>query len=142
MILLDAYALVAAATAEPAAGEVADLLRDGDCAVTTVNLAEFYDQLVRRVGLTADAVDDHLEPLLDGVLAIRDLDRERARQVGLLRAKLYRRHTTELSLADCVLLASLDEGDTVATADPPLARAARRLGHAVAPLSDSRGRRP
>lgn len=142
MILLDAYALVAAATAEPAAGEVADLLRGGDCAVTTVNLAEFHDQLVRRVGLTAEAVDAHLEPLLDGLLAIRDLDRERARRAGLLRARLYRRRTAELSLADCVLLASLDEGDTVATADPPLARAARRLGHSLTPLPDSRGQRP
>lgn len=142
MILLDAYALVAAATGEPAAGEVADLLRAGDCTIPTINLAELYDQLVRRVGLTADAVDDHLEPLLDGLLAVRDLDRERARQAGHLRARLYRRRTAELSLADCVLLASLDEGDTLATADPPLARAARRLGHAVTPLPDSRGRRP
>lgn len=142
MILLDAYALVAAATAEPAADEVADLLRGGDCAVTTVNLAEFYDQLVRRVGLTAEAIDSHLQPLLDGSLAVRDLDRERARHSGLLRAKLYRRRTAELSLADCVLLASIDEGDTVATADSPLAHAARRLGYTVTPLPDSRGRRP
>jgi PIN domain nuclease of toxin-antitoxin system len=142
VILLDSYALVAAATAEPAAADVAELLRNGDCAATTVNLAELYDQLVRRIGLTAEAVDAHLQPLLDGVLAIRDLDRERAQQAGVLRAQLYRRRTAELSLADCVLLASLDQGDTVATADPPLARAARRLGHTVTPLPDSRGRRP
>jgi PIN domain nuclease of toxin-antitoxin system len=142
VILLDSYALVAAATAEPAAADVAELLRNGDCALTTVNLAELYDQLVRRIGLTAEAVDARLQPLLDGVLAIRDLDRERAQQAGLLRAQLYRRRTAELSLADCVLLASLDQGDTVATADPPLARAARRLGHTVTPLPDSRGRRP
>jgi PIN domain nuclease of toxin-antitoxin system len=142
VILLDSYALVAAATAEPAAADVAELLRNGDCAVTPVNLAELYDQLVRRIGLTAEAVDAHLQPLLDGVLAIRDLDRERAQQAGVLRAQLYRRRTAELSLADCVLLASLDQGDTVATADPPLARAARRLGHTVTPLPDSRGRRP
>jgi hypothetical protein len=73
---------------------------------------------------------------------VRDLDRERAGRAGLLRAQLYRRRTAELSLADCVLLASLEEGDTIATADPPLARAARRLGHTVTPLPDSRGRRP
>jgi PIN domain nuclease of toxin-antitoxin system len=142
VILLDAYALVAAATGERAAPEVAELLRRGDCAVTTANLAELYDQLVRRVGLEPEAVDAHVRPLVDGSLAVRDLDRERAARAGLLRAQLYRRRTTELSLADCVLLASLDEGDTVATADPPLARAARRLGHTVTPLPDSRGRRP
>lgn len=142
MILLDAYALVAAATGEAAAAEVAELLRGGDCAVTTTNLAELYDQLVRRVGLDPEAVDTHVRPLLDESLALRDLDRERAARAGLLRAQLYRRRTVELSLADCVLLASLDEGDAVATADPPLARAARRLGHTVTALPDSRGRRP
>lgn len=142
MILLDAYALVAAASGEPAAAEVGELLRAGGCAVTTTNLAELYDQLVRRVGLTPEAVDAHLQPLLDDTLVVRDLDRDRAARAGLLRAQLYRRRTAELSLADCVLLASLEDGDTVATADPPLARAARRLGHAVNGLPDSRGRRP
>lgn len=142
MILLDAYALVAAATGEAAAAEVAELLRGGDCAITTIDLAELYDQLVRRVGVDPEAVDTHLRPLLDESLALRDLDRERGVRAGLLRARLYRRRTVELSLADCVLLASLEEGDSVATADPPLARAARRLGHAVTPLPDSLGRRP
>lgn len=142
MILLDAYALVAAATGEAAAVEVAELLRGGDCAVTTVNLAELYDQLVRRVGLDSETVDAHVRPLLDGPLSLRELDRDGAAGAGLLRAHLYRRRTAELSLADCVLLASLEEGDTVATADPPLARAARRLGHTVTSLPDSGGRRP
>lgn len=142
MILLDAYALVAAATAERAAVEVAEVLRGGDCAVTTSNLAELYDQLVRRVGISADEVDTHVQPLLGESLVVRDLDQERAARAGLLRAQLYRRRTAELSLTDCVLLASLEEGDSVATADPPLARAARRLGHGVMALPDSRGRRP
>ena len=110
MILLDAYALVAAATGEAAAAEVAELLRGGDCAVTTASLAELYDQLVRRVGLDPEVVDTHVRPLLDEPLALRNLDRERAARAGLLRAQLYRRRTAELSLADCVLLASLEEG--------------------------------
>jgi PIN domain nuclease of toxin-antitoxin system len=142
VILLDAYALVAAATGERAAAEVAELLRRGDCAVTATNLAELYDQLVRRVGLTAEAVDAHVQPLLADSLTVRDLDRERATRAGLLRARLYRRRTAELSLADCVLLASLENGDIVATADPPLSRAAQSLGFNVTPLPDSRGRRP
>lgn len=142
MILLDAYALVAAATGEPAATEVGELLRGGDCAVTSTNLAELCDQLVRRVGLTTEAVDSHLEPLLVESLIVRDLDRTTAMHAGVLRARLYRRRTSELSLADCVLLASLGPDDAVATADPPLARAARRLGHHVEALPDTRGRRP
>jgi PIN domain nuclease of toxin-antitoxin system len=142
VIFLDAYALVAAARREPAAAEVAEVMRGGDCAVTTVNVAELYDQLVRRVGLTAEAVDGHMRPLLEETLAVRELGRERAARAGLLRAQLYRRRTAELSLADCVLLASLDEDDAIATADRPLARAARRLGHDVIALPDSGGRRP
>ena len=37
------------------------------------------------------------------------------------------RGRSELSLADCVLPASLDEGDVVATPDQPLARISREL---------------
>lgn len=142
MILLDAYALIAAATGEAAADEVADLLRTGDCAITTANLAEVYDQLVRRAGLAPDDIDAHLQPLLDDTLTARTLEREQATRAGLLRSQHYRRRTAELSLADCILLASLTADDAVATADPPLARTARRLGHPVIALPDSRGRRP
>ena len=46
-----------------------------------------------------------------------------------------------LSLADCVLLAAAS-GASLATADPPLARAARAERIEVHPLQDSRGRRP
>ena len=142
MIVLDAYALVAVALEEPAAGEVDELLREGDCAVTTTNLAELVDQLVRRVGIDADVVTERIEALLDGPITVRVLDRERAVRAGLLRARHYQPKTAELSLADCVVLASLDEGDVVATADPPLARITRELGFDVIALADSRGRRP
>jgi PIN domain nuclease of toxin-antitoxin system len=142
VILLDTYALVAIAVDEPAAGEVEELLREGDCAVTTVNLAELVDQLVRRVGVDADAVNERVEALLDEPIVLRDLDRERAARAGLLRARHYQPKTAELSLADCISLASLDEGDRLATADPPLARVARELGFEVIALADSRGRRP
>jgi hypothetical protein len=56
--------------------------------------------------------------------------------------QLYRRRTAELSLADCVLFASLEEDDALATSDRPLARAARRLGHDVIALPDSPGDDP
>jgi len=142
MMVLDTYALVALAIEEPAGSEVDALLRDGDCAVTTANVAELFDQLVRRVGMDADAVSERIEALLDEAVEVRDLDRGRAARAGLLRARHYRPKTAELSLADCVLLASLDEGDRLATADAPLARVARELGFGVIALADSRGRRP
>lgn len=142
MIVFDTYALVAFALDEPAAGEVDELLRQGDCAVTTANVVELYDQLVRRAGIDADEVSDRIEGLLDAPIDVRDLDRDRAARAGLLRARHYQPKKAELSLADCVTLASLDEGDRLATADPPLARVARELGFDVIALADSRGRRP
>jgi rRNA-processing protein FCF1 len=83
-----------------------------------------------------------MRSLFQETLAVRELDCEGAARAGLLRAQLYRRRTAELSLADCVLFASLEEDDALATPDRPLARAARRLGHDVIALPDSRGRRP
>jgi PIN domain nuclease of toxin-antitoxin system len=142
MNILDTYALVAVAVEEPAAHEVEDLLRQGDCAVTTVNVAELYDQLVRRVGLDEDAVGDRIEALLDGPLDLRDLGRHRAARAGIIRARHYRPEEAELSLADCVVVASRDQGDRLATADPSLAQAALELGFDVIALADSRGRRP
>ena len=142
MTVLDSYALIAAAAGEPAAAEVEALLRTEPCALTTAGLAELYDHLIRRVGFAAEEVDDRVEPLLGEMIVLRELDAERAANAGRLRARLYRRRTSELSLADCVLLASLDEGDQLATADPPLARAARDIGFAVVALPDTRGRRP
>lgn len=142
MTVLDTYALVAVAVEEPAASEVDELLRKGDCAMTTANLAELFDQLVRRVGIDEEAVTEQIEALLDGSIDVRDLDRQRAVRAGLLRARHYQSKTAELSLADCVLLASLDKGDRLATADPLLARVARELGFEVIALADSRGRRP
>ena len=138
MIVLDAYALIAAASGEPAAAEVEALLRAQPCTLTTAGLAELYDHLIRRVGFDPADVDRRVQPLIGETLILRELDGERAARAGQLRARLYRKRTSELSLADCVLLGSLEAGDEVATADPPLARAVRRLGFAVVPLPDTR----
>ena len=48
----------------------------------------------------------------------------------------------EISLADCFLLAAVGHGDSVVTADGPVARAARAEGMDVIAVPDSRGRRP
>jgi rRNA-processing protein FCF1 len=55
----------------------------------------------------------------------------------------YHRTRAPLSLADCLLLAAARGAQAiVATADRPLAGAARAEGIEVAALPDSRGRRP
>lgn len=71
MTLLDAYALVAFIADEPAGAEVEQLLREGDCRVVVVNLAEAVDIAQRVHGGSADEVREVLEPLfLDDVVSV------------------------------------------------------------------------
>jgi predicted nucleic acid-binding protein len=135
--LIDAYGLVALMTDEPAAAEVEELLRDGDCRVVVVNLAEAVDVAIRSRDLPSEAVRDVLEPMtLSGVLGV-SLSKEREAWLAAeLRLRHYHRKRSPLSMADCLLLAhALADEDAVATADPDLAAAARKEGVTVISLS-------
>lgn len=143
MILLDAYALVALLAAEPATSEVQRLLRTGVCSVTTTQLAETLDVLVRVLGKDRAAIEGAVDPLLATTLALLELGDPEARLAARIRASHYRKGTAELSLADCVLLATaMPRGATIATSDPPLADAAREEGLTVHGLPDRAGRLP
>ena len=141
-VVLDAFALVALALDEPAASEVESLLRRGDACVSAVNLAEAIDQLGRVHGRPVVELQAAFDPVLDDAVTVLPTDRASAWRVAELRRRHYRRRGSELSLADCCALAAAGAQDTLATADPPLARAARAEGVAVAALPDSAGRRP
>lgn len=143
MTFLDAFALIAFLAGEPSAGQVRDLLRQGDCWLTTVQLTETLDVLVRVLGHDPRDVDRVLEPLLATELALLDIGEPEARTAAALRQRHYRKGSSELSLADCVLLAAaVPRAATIATSDPPLAAAARTEGAPVEALPDSRGRLP
>ncbi|UGS33724.1 PIN domain-containing protein [Capillimicrobium parvum] len=87
------------------------------------------------------ALDTLTVPLLQGIVTIVDVDEPTARAAARLRARRYHRTRAALSLADCVLLASAQiSGRAVATADRPLAAAARAEELEVIALPDSRGR--
>ena len=71
------------------------------------------------------------------------VDESLAGRAGELRARHYRRSVSDVSLADCIALAtSLSLATPLATSDPALARAARAEGCAVVALPDTRGVRP
>ena len=145
MTVLDAQAVVAFLRGEPAAAEVAALLRDRDDppVVSAVNEAEILDVLVRIMGRTVDEVEQRLDWLRAGGLDVIPVDEPLARSAGRLRAAHYDRAVHPISLADCVALATaLARGDRLATSDPPLADVARREGCAVLALPDSGGIRP
>ena len=115
--LLDAYALVAFLVGGPATPQVRALLRDGDAAVATANLAEALDVSQRTYGLSISRALDVLDPLFDGTVLVMPLDLVKARRAAEIRAARYHRSTCPISLADAILIASAGPGDRIATAD-------------------------
>ena len=142
MIALDAYALVAFLADEPARDEVEALLRES-CVVTIVNLAESLDVLGRVYGIGEDELRRLVDPLVGDALAVDAPPAEDAWVVASLRRRYYDSERRELSLADCFLLAAASRlGASVATADPPVASAARDESLELIALPDRSGRRP
>lgn len=140
-VLLDAFCVIALLRDEPAAGEVETLLRRGDAAVMAINLAEALDVLQRVEGVSRERLDDLTGSLTEEALTVLPVDEGIARDAAEVRARRYHRARAPLSLADCVLIAAAGDGDTIATADGPLLRAARAERVAVISLPDGRGRR-
>lgn len=143
MTFLDAFALIAFVAGEPAAERVRHLLRGGDCWLTSVQLAETLDVLVRVLGHDPAEVVRVLDPLLATEVSLLEVGEPEARTAAALRRRHYRKGTSELSLADCLLLAAaVPRSAAIVTSDLPLATAARAEGVGVDPLPDSRGRLP
>jgi predicted nucleic acid-binding protein len=141
---LDAYALVALVTDEPAAEEVQGVLRSGGTHMVVVNLAEAIDVSIRVYGASDTAFRAAIEPLLlSNVLSLSVSDEQHAWLAGGLRARHLDRKTRALSLADCFLLAhSLTAGAAIVTADPAVLDAAQKESIELIPLPDPSGRRP
>ena len=142
MIVLDAAALVALAKDEPAADEVSAILEGGEAAISSINLAELIDQLVRLDGRDPQHVDALVQPLVEENLQVRRPGHEDAWRAALIRARHYHRKTCALSLADCFLLAAAGGGDGIATSDRPVAAVARAEGIKLIGLRNSSGQRP
>ena len=130
---------------EPAASDVESLLRNADGAVrlSAANAAEVIDVMARIFGIDVDQTRNALSVLEGGRLRFEVVDSVIGFRAGELRARHYDRAASPLSLADCIALATaitLDE--PLATADVPLANAARSEGVKVVALPNSRGERP
>ena len=109
-------------------GKVLSVIREGSTAMTTVNIAEVYDSVARKTGLSHEDIGEVIEPLLQGPIAPISVDVALARQAAEIRSVHYRRKEQALSLADCVLLAAAKGGDRIATADPDVITVAAQLG--------------
>jgi predicted nucleic acid-binding protein len=138
--LIDASALIALLGAEPAAGEVQEILNRG-AAMTTLNLAEAIDRLKRRYDLEIERTRPVIEGLLAKSLALLPLGPAQAWRAGEIRAAHYHRSRCPISLADAVLVASAPTSGCIASSDGPLLTVAASEGIATAVLPDSKGRR-
>jgi ribonuclease VapC len=130
-VVLDASAVVALMLHEPGASAVAALVRSGDVRMTTVNAAEVVDVLVRVHGVDAHAAVARVEELLTTVVEAVPASLDLSITAGELRARLYVRRVSRLSLADCFVLAIADRADRIVTSDRTLATAARDEGYEV-----------
>ncbi len=128
MTFLDAYALIAFLVGGPATPQVRAILREGDAAVASANLAETLDVSQRRHGLPISSAMEILEPLLEGSLTAVALDLTVARRAAEIRARHYHRSSCPLSLADAILIASAEPEDRIATADPHVLAVAKAEG--------------
>lgn len=105
-------------------------------------LSEVVDQLIRMHRVDPAAVSEHLGPLIEEVVQVLSTDQRIAWRAGELHAAHYHRANAPLSLADCLLLATAESGDEVATSDATVIATAGKLGIDVIPLLDSKGHRP
>jgi PIN domain nuclease of toxin-antitoxin system len=136
--VLDAFAVIALLKGEPAATPVRGLIDAGDCALTTLGVAEVVDHLVRLVGVTDEnAVLDVAQLGLD---APHELDEDTAIQAAMLRARHYNRKSRQVSLADCAAASAARSRQTaVATSDPHVLDLCQDERIAVIALPDSTG---
>jgi predicted nucleic acid-binding protein len=125
LTILDAYALIAFLVGGPASAQVRGVLREGDAAVTSTNLAETLDVSQRVYGLPISRAMETLDPLLDDLLTTIPLDAATAQAAAEMRSKHYHRSRRPISLADAVLLASAKPDRRIATADPDVLAAAK-----------------
>lgn len=145
LTVLDAQAVIAGLTDEPARSEVEALLRsvDDPPSISGVNLAEVVDVLVRTNGFSYVAIHGRLALLISARLEVVAVDETIGRQAGDLRARHYDRVNRAVSIADCVALATaISVAGRLATSDQALADMARAEGVKVVGLPDRSGRRP
>jgi PIN domain nuclease of toxin-antitoxin system len=142
VIVLDAFGLIAYFRGEPAAEEVAKVIRSG-ALLSAVNAGEVVDQLARTWARDPDDVEADLALLTVSGLTLVTADPAVGLMAGRLRSRHYHRERCSVSLADCIAAATaLDEGVPLATADPALAALMRDEGGTIHPLPDTSGSQP
>lgn len=141
MTVLDASVIIAGLI-DPSVTIFDDLLRGPAVGrVSTVNVAEVVDVLMRTHGVDQEDVIDAIDILIEGGLTIDDLSARQALAAGAIRTRHFDRRTRAVSMADCVVVALAAEvGEPVASTDGILLEVAAAEG--VATMDPSRWARP
>ena len=129
--LLDAYALIAFLRGEGSAHDVRRLLESRDCAIPTVNLAEASQRVTRRGAMARTELEYVVSAL---PITIVPFTQAHAWRAAELRARHYRPEDSDVSLADCCLVAVATPVDRVVTADQAVLRMAEAEGIATVEL--------
>lgn len=140
MTILDSFAVIAYLRDEPAASDVATLLRRGDAHLTAFGVAEVVDHLVRVIRVDEEEAALDLAEL--GLLEGLSVGAAVGLAAGRLRARHYHRTRRAVSLADCVAAETArSRSERLATADPHLLDACHTEGIRVVVLPASDGSR-
>lgn len=141
MTVLDASVIIAGLT-DPGTAIFEDLLGGPAVGrVSTANVAEVVDVLMRMHGIEQDDVIDAIDILIEGGLMIDGLSARQALRAGAIRARHFDRRTRAVSMADCAVVAlAIDVGEPIASTDGALLEMATAEG--VATIDPSRWARP
>jgi PIN domain nuclease of toxin-antitoxin system len=131
-VVLDASAAIALLLDEVTAGAIETLLAHASPRMSTINVAEAVDVLVRVHRGDPDEVVTQVDVLLSTVAPVAATPGI-ATRAGELRARHWRRDQ-RISLADCFVIATAEAGALIATLDGTLANVARAEGYEVVPL--------
>jgi PIN domain nuclease of toxin-antitoxin system len=142
--VLDAQALIAFLTDEPAKPAVEALIRgEGGASICAVNLAETLDALARVKRVPADVIDRVVRPLIADAVPVIEATEAIAWVAGAARSAYYDRDLCPISLGDAFALAAASvEGAPIATSDPAMLRVATAMDVATVPLPDQWGNVP
>lgn len=139
MLTLDASAVVALVAGEPGAVPVRDALRRERASISTVNIAEAVDALIRSHGIPRASVEGAIDTLVAGTTDVVSVGLSHAVAAGRLRAAPYKRQSRALSVADCLLIACAPRDSRVVSSDEALLAAAESEGLSTLPIPPSSG---
>lgn len=135
MTVLDA-SIVVGGLLDPTSPVFKDLVQDRVARMSTINVAEVVDVLIRKHGSNEQDVIDGIGLLIQAGLSIEPLSARQALAAGALRSRYFDRRTRSVSMADCVAVSlAAEAGEPVVSSDRALLAMATAEGIAVVEIA-------